>query len=272
MRARCWVSLSSGPTAILASFSGPIEVRIRDERLDRATLEVSHRPLDGTAGTDLPFSVSSPSQVESCSDRVASSGIPSKTLASTLTTSLSPLLNLTAHPRSLILLTLQSLTAPPLPVLPAPRRSLDDEPSTSQPTSPHAPLPAIPLSTKSLALTASSLAAMDAASVGLSGLAVGACVVRSSPSSTGSAWVTDPSWTEERTAGARFGVGWAFGAGLGEASPSGKKPAGEEVVWFEADGAFDEKDVSLACPPRHTPPSSCDWHGSESDLTDVCFV
>ena len=40
----------SGPNTLVASFSGPIEVRIRDERLDKATLEVSHRPLDGMAG------------------------------------------------------------------------------------------------------------------------------------------------------------------------------------------------------------------------------
>jgi hypothetical protein len=39
-----------GGTTLLASFSGPIEVRIRDELLDRATLEVSHRPLDSVAG------------------------------------------------------------------------------------------------------------------------------------------------------------------------------------------------------------------------------
>jgi hypothetical protein len=35
---------------MLASFHGPQEVRIRDELVDRATLEVVHRPLDGIAG------------------------------------------------------------------------------------------------------------------------------------------------------------------------------------------------------------------------------
>ena len=55
-------------------------------------------------------------------------------------------------------------------------------------------------------------------------------------------WVVDPDWEEERTARARFGVGWGFGAGLGAEVGGGKK--GEEVVWFEAEGEFDEDDVS----------------------------
>ncbi len=41
---------STGSTQVIASFHGPQEVRIRDELVDRATLEVVHRPLDGIAG------------------------------------------------------------------------------------------------------------------------------------------------------------------------------------------------------------------------------
>lgn len=57
-------------------------------------------------------------------------------------------------------------------------------------------------------------------------------------------WVVDPDWEEERTARATFGVGWGFGAGLGVVSEAGGKTKGEETVWFEAEGEFDEEDVS----------------------------
>jgi exosome complex component RRP46 len=43
-------SFETGSKQMLASFHGPQEVRIRDELVDRATLEVVHRPLDGIAG------------------------------------------------------------------------------------------------------------------------------------------------------------------------------------------------------------------------------
>lgn len=39
-----------GSTSALASFSGPIEVRLREELVDRATLEIVHRPLEGVGG------------------------------------------------------------------------------------------------------------------------------------------------------------------------------------------------------------------------------
>lgn len=86
---------------------------------------------------------------------------------------------------------------------------------------------------------------MDASSVGMLGLGVGACVVVSEQGN----WVVDPDWEEERTAKATFGVGWAFGAGLGvKSSPDGGEGArkGEEVVWFQAEGEFDEEEVSSA--------------------------
>lgn len=40
----------TGSTSCLASFTGPIEVRIREEMPDKATLEVTHRPLEGVGG------------------------------------------------------------------------------------------------------------------------------------------------------------------------------------------------------------------------------
>ncbi|KAI9350043.1 exosome component 5-like protein [Zopfochytrium polystomum] len=42
---------SCGQTSVLAAVYGPKEVKIRDEKLDRATVEVILRPLIGSAGT-----------------------------------------------------------------------------------------------------------------------------------------------------------------------------------------------------------------------------
>jgi hypothetical protein len=39
-----------GSTSAIASISGPLEVRLREEVPERATFEVTHRPLEGVAG------------------------------------------------------------------------------------------------------------------------------------------------------------------------------------------------------------------------------
>lgn len=166
------------------------------------------------------------------------SGIESKALESTLETSLLPLLQLTSHPRSLVLLTIQALSAPPLPVLPKPIDRFDLSPGASSSCSPSSnrKCSVVPTSEKALALTASSLAAMDASSVGMTGLALGSCCALL----PGGHWVLDPDYAEERAATAVFGVGWAFGAALGVENGEN---AGREVIWLELDGDFDEDDV-----------------------------
>jgi exosome complex component RRP46 len=64
--------------------------------------------------------------------------------------------------------------------------------------------------------------------------------------SPGGEWVVDPSFEEERQARAVWGVGWAFGAGMGVGSEEGKKKeSGNEVVWFEGWGEFDIDEVSF---------------------------
>lgn len=40
----------AGPVSVLASVNGPIEVRTRDELVDRATLEINIRPVSGPPG------------------------------------------------------------------------------------------------------------------------------------------------------------------------------------------------------------------------------
>jgi exosome complex component RRP46 len=48
-------SRRAGQVAVLASVTGPTEVRIRDELVDRATLEINVRPLRGAGGALLLF-------------------------------------------------------------------------------------------------------------------------------------------------------------------------------------------------------------------------
>jgi exosome complex component RRP46 len=71
---------------VLASVSGPIEVRLAAEQPSRATFEVSVRPLSGVPGTEA------------------------KSLASSIRAALTPSLLLAQHPRTLIQLVVQSLT------------------------------------------------------------------------------------------------------------------------------------------------------------------
>jgi len=75
---------------VLASVSGPIEVRLAAENSTKATFEVSVRPLASIPGTD------------------------SKALGATIKSLLAPSLLLTRHPRTLIQLAIQSLS-PSLP-------------------------------------------------------------------------------------------------------------------------------------------------------------
>ncbi|BEI96274.1 hypothetical protein CcaverHIS631_0112230 [Cutaneotrichosporon cavernicola] len=130
-----------GPAAAaLASFTGPIEVRIRDERIDGATLEVIHRPLDGIA-----------------------------------------------------------------------------------------------------VFNAASLAAMHAGSVGMRAvpLAVGVALVDGE-------YVLDPSAEEEAAADARFGFGWAFGAGVSSAKDRMDEDEEAESLWIEAEGTFTRQQFNEA--------------------------
>jgi len=71
---------------VLASVSGPIEVRLAVENSTKATFEVSVRPLASIPGTD------------------------SKALGATIKSSLAPSLLLTRHPRTLIQLAIQPLS------------------------------------------------------------------------------------------------------------------------------------------------------------------
>ncbi|GAA6049937.1 hypothetical protein JCM3770_007058 [Rhodotorula araucariae] len=77
-----------GNVAVLASVTGPAEVRIRDELVDRATLEINLRPLRGQGGPHL------------------------KAAEATLAALLAPLILLHLYPRALLQLTLQTISLP----------------------------------------------------------------------------------------------------------------------------------------------------------------
>ncbi|TNY23904.1 exosome non-catalytic core component [Rhodotorula diobovata] len=77
-----------GNVAVLASLTGPAEVRIRDELVDRATLDIHLRPLRGAGGPPL------------------------RSAESTLASLLAPLILLHLYPRALLQLTLQTVSSP----------------------------------------------------------------------------------------------------------------------------------------------------------------
>ncbi|BGP42882.1 exosome non-catalytic core subunit rrp46 [Rhodotorula kratochvilovae] len=77
-----------GNVAVLASVTGPAEVRIRDELVDRATLEINVRPLRGQGGPHI------------------------KAAEATLSSLLAPLILLHLYPRALLQLTFQTVSSP----------------------------------------------------------------------------------------------------------------------------------------------------------------
>lgn len=198
-------------------------MRIRDEKVDRATLEVVHRPLDGIGAT------------------------PSRALEDALRGAFEPLLTLHRFPRALVQLVVQNLTPGSAPS--SSQRSWDEEKVVSwPPTSPSAPReggapigPSGGMVPRAAAFNAASLAALHAGSVGMRAvpLAVGVAIVDGD-------FVVDPSAEEEAEASARFGFGWAFGAGVAAAADRMDEDEEEvEVVWTEAEGTFTRQQVRL---------------------------
>ncbi|KAM0752111.1 hypothetical protein T439DRAFT_312234 [Meredithblackwellia eburnea MCA 4105] len=81
-------NFSFGNLSVIASVTGPAEVKIRQELVDRAALEINILPLRGLAGPS------------------------SKSHETFLLSLLSPIILLSRHPRSLIQLTVQTFSAP----------------------------------------------------------------------------------------------------------------------------------------------------------------
>ncbi|WVR04307.1 hypothetical protein IAU60_001307 [Kwoniella sp. DSM 27419] len=222
-----------GPTASLASCTGPIEVRLREERPDRATLEITHRPLEGVGAT------------------------PSRALVTSLEAIYPPVLKLSQHPRSLIQLVVQSLTPTPVNYSTAPTPFLDLTPSDQAiwprpyPEDDHdvSPTTSYTYTSRAAAINASTLALLSAGSVPLTALPIAVALANVKGS-----LVLDPSTEEEQVAKARFGFGWAFGVGVSlaesgadvEMKADGEAEQEMELVWTESEGTFSKEEFSNA--------------------------
>lgn len=192
---------------MLASVSGPMEVRLRDELVDRAALEINIRPVRGLPGPS------------------------SKALTESLQSILVPILLLNRHPRSLIQLSLQTISLPstryskPFRTFTESTSSVDEEEERvidedlagydSQTES---------VVEKAAAINASVCALMDAA-VGMKAMicAVGLAVFQSRKSDEEDMQlvedqhriVLDPSAEEERDALATLCIAFAYGEDFG---------------------------------------------------------
>lgn len=149
-------SFSFGPVHVVASVSGPTEVRIRDELTDRATLDVIYQPQHGVAG------------------------IPSQAVSDSLLTAFSSVLLLHHHPRSLIQVVLQTLSSPSLPQSSA--QALHKDVGPSQRHVPRQPLLLGPDNPPSVAeqaalVNAASLALLDAGIPARASIAACACAI-----------------------------------------------------------------------------------------------
>ncbi|WWD21948.1 hypothetical protein CI109_106436 [Kwoniella shandongensis] len=238
-----------GSTAVLASCSGPIEVRLREELPDRATLEVSHRPLEGIGAT------------------------PSRALVTTLETIFLPLLSLSQHPRSLFQLVVQSLSASSSSSAfsssstnivdsssssaqntwpaPPPSKSAEEDdyqPSSTLTSNDYSPPTSYTFSSRAASINASTLAFLSTGSIPMKGLAIAVSVADLGEKRGG--LVLDPSAEEESRAKSRFGFGWAFGQGLSlkKKEQRGMEVEGQEeekdmeLVWVESEGDFTRKE------------------------------
>ena len=183
---------------------------------------------------------------------------PSRALVESLQSIFPPFLALGQHPRSLVQLVVQSLSASPASDTPL-SSTLEDVPaqtswpaeSSESPTEAGheaAPMTGAYFSSRAACINASSLAFLDAGSIGMKGLIVAAALAYL-PAGT---LVVDPTSEEERKAVSRHGFGWAFGAGI---APSGSKgdtgmdvdgarAIEMELVWAESEGSFSRPEVS----------------------------
>ncbi|KAL0243531.1 hypothetical protein I308_105497 [Cryptococcus tetragattii IND107] len=231
-----------GSNAVLASCSGPIEVRLREELPDKATLEVNHRPLEGVGAT------------------------PSRALVTTLETIFPPVLSLEMHPRSLVQLVVQSL-------VPSAGRAVygsvigtegvgaeqNTWPATDMDEYAYvqeckrdaariSPAAGYTFTARAASINASTLALLSAGTISILALPVSVALVVTTEGRV----MLDPEADEEKQAKARFGFGWAWGAIFGTASEgnsmevAGQSEGDAELVWVESEGNFTRQEWSEA--------------------------
>ena len=193
--------VSTGETHSLASISGPIEVRFIAEQPSKATVEVNVRPLSSLPGTE------------------------SKALATTLKGLLSPSINLSRNPRTLIQLVIQSLT-----------------PSPAEGFSP---------SLIAACINASSLALLNAGSIPMTSVVCAVAIARLRPATEeddASALVLDPSEAELLETASCGCFAFSFATEISGSQQSQDSPAGRMVWtnWHAKGGLFDEGEFARA--------------------------
>lgn len=208
------LGLHPGPISALASFTGPIEVRLREEQVSSSTLEIVHRPLEGVGGTS------------------------SRALESVLDEVFKSVLNLSSVPRSLCQIVVQSLSPVPSTVPVSTAEGKPTWPPAEFPeTSPKMPSGA---ASRAAAINAVTLASLHAGSIGLRAMPCAVSLVK-----LGGEWVVDPTTEEEEKASARFAFAWAFGTGISAKKEEMRDEELEgEIVWTGAEGAFSRAEVS----------------------------
>lgn len=237
----------SGPVSVLASVSGPMEVRLRDELVDRAALEVNIRPVKGLPGPST------------------------KALVDSIESILAPILLLNRHPRSLIQLSLQTVSLPstryskPFRTFTEASATAEDDDervidedlasSESQPES---------VAEKAAAINAAVCSLVDAA-IGMKAMvcAAGLAVLRASSADlqrvdavvTGQQYriVLDPTAEEERDAQATLCVAFAYGLDVGGED-------GDVCYLDMAKGFVEEAQVRRR------------MFGALESVTDVCYA
>lgn len=187
-------------------------------------MEITHRPLSGVGG------------------------VSSRAAEASLTSSFSPLLNLREFPRSLCQVVVQDMSPAPAQYpssspfgavstrngWPAPKVEDEDEYMEAleeREEGKGSPMAGGGFSARAAAVNATSLAILHAGSVGLRAMPIAIAVALTAEGE----YLVDPTLEEESSARARFGFGWAFGAGI--ASVKGQEGEGE-LVWTEAEGEF----------------------------------
>ncbi|GAA5873803.1 hypothetical protein JCM3774_000687 [Rhodotorula dairenensis] len=225
---------SFGDVAVLGAVTGPAEVRIRDELVDRATLEINVRPLRGQGGPGT------------------------RAIEATLASLLTPLILLHLYPRALLQLTLQTISAPSTafskPTSTDPSLLSDDSAAADKGKATRAPRsPPRGVVTgageRAATINAAMMAFVDAG-VQCRGMLVAVAVAflpRHRPNTRhenedGEEMVLDPSPEEEDNATSTHVFAFSFGVGVGETE--GTCVSIDSVGTFSEDQLFDAQDLA----------------------------
>ncbi|GAA5992160.1 hypothetical protein JCM10908_001796 [Rhodotorula pacifica] len=219
---------SFGNVAVLGSVTGPAEVRIRDELVDRATLEINVRPLRGQGGPGI------------------------KAIEATLTSLLTPLILLHLYPRALLQLTLQTVSSPStafsIPTSTDPLLNAGKGKGKAIPPPPRGV--AIAASERAATINAAMMALVDAG-VQCRGMLVAVAVAflpsRTNASQTADEaeeeeMILDPSPAEEDQATSTHVFAFLFGVGVG--GTEGTCVSIDAVGTFTEDQLYDAQDLA----------------------------